>query len=319
MSSSFDVILNAIQAVLIIFIIIALGYFFRYKKWFGEDGTQLLTKVCTGLLIPCLLFSNMLTYLDPEKIRQAGISLLVPFISIIIMYILAAVIARIIKLPKNRIGVFQAMFASTNAVFIGFPVTEALFGSAGLVPAMFFYLCNTALFWTVGIYYIQKDGGHCATLFSKETIKKLATPQLGAMLLGMIVVLTRFPMPSFLTTSVSYIGRAATPFSLFLCGFILYRIGFKKIHYEKGIGWVLAARFIIAPAIIFLLGSLFQLDRLTLQVFVIQMSMPVVTQIYVMAEKCGADGNFATLGFSITTMASLLFTPLYMYLFTFMK
>ncbi|MHB1314001.1 MAG: AEC family transporter [Christensenellales bacterium] len=318
MSSSVDVILRAIQAVLVIFIMIALGYYFRHKKWFKEDGTQLLTKICTGLLIPSMLFSNILSTLTPDLVKSAGIALLVPFFSIIIMFMLSSLIARIIKIPKNRIGVFQTMFSTSNSVLIGFPVTRILFGEIGMLPAMYYYLCNTVLFWTVGSYLIQRDGGRSGSFFAKENMKKLITPQLGAMLVGMLVVVTGLALPNFLKTSIDYIGNTSTPFSLFLCGLILYRIGFKGIRYEKGMGWIIAARFIIAPTVLLLIGRLFQLDNLTLQVFIIQMSMPVMTQTYVQAEKCGADSNFATVCFSVTSIASLLFTPLYMFLFTFM-
>lgn len=316
--NSLEVVVNAVQAVLVIFIMIIIGYVLRSRKWFDESSTQLLTKICTGLLIPIMLFHNVITKITPDLLRQAGGSLLVPAITLVSMFLLAGLIAKLIKLPKNRVGVFKAMFATTNSVLVGFPITLTLFGEIGLVPAMYFYICNTTVFWTLGNYAIKKDAGNTGPFFSKDSLKRLITPQLGAMLVGIALVLLRVKVPVFIEASAKYLGAPATPLSLFLCGLILYRIGFKEIRYEKGMAWMLAGRFIFTPLLIFLLARAFHLDTLTQQVFVIQASMPTMVQTYVMAEKHGADSSYATLGFTLTTMLSMLFTPLYMYLFTFM-
>ena len=318
MSNSILVVVNAIQAVLVIFVMIALGYILRKINWFTDSSSQLLTQICTGLLIPCMLFNNVITKITPELLNQAGVSLLVPLLSIASMYVLASLIAKLTNIPKERTGVFKTMFATTNSVLIGFPITLTLFGADGLIPAMYFYICNTTFFWTICIFSIRKDSGCGSSFFSKETLKKLITPQLAAMLLGVLFIVIGLKVPKFLESSTGYLGAPATPISLFLCGLILYRIGFKSIRYEKGMAWLLVGKFIIGPIIILLLSRAFGLSKFTQQVFVIQMSMPVMVQTYVMAEKYRADSEYATLGFTLTTLASLLFTPLYMYLFTFM-
>ena len=50
------------------------------------------------------------------------------------------------RVPANRRGVFISMFAFSNSVFIGVPVSTALFGEEAVGFALLYYIANTSIF-----------------------------------------------------------------------------------------------------------------------------------------------------------------------------
>lgn len=320
------VILNAMQSVLTILSMVALGYILTHRGWFDDKISNVFSKLVTTVSLPALMISNLTSSFDKKTLTQLGSGFLIPFAIIVISYIIGLLIAKPLGIPKNQRGVFTALLSFSNTIFIGLPVNQSLFGDTAVPYVLLYYIANTTIFWTVGIYGIGLDGkdpkdsnskGGFLSLLSLATLKKIFSPALGGFAVGIIVILLDIKLPAFVLDTCKYIGNLTTPLSMLFTGIVIYTIDLKKIKFDLKMFILLLGRFLLAPMLA--LAVVYYLpfgDVLMKKVFVIQTALPVMTQISIVAKSYGADHEYAAIMVTLTTIASLIIIPLYMYIIT---
>ncbi len=310
-----NIVLNALQCVLSIVVMIALGYYLTRKGLFDEGVSKLFTKLVVNVSLPALMISNLLTVFDREKLYSAGKGIIIPFASMLICYVAAMVVARIINVKPERKGIFQAMFFASNTIFMGMPVNLALFGEKSTPYVLFYYAANTTLFWTIGIYGISKDKKGCEDrIFSMNTVKRIFAPPLLGFLAGLILILLGVRLPTFIMDSCKYIGNLTTPLSLLFIGITFSTISIKDIKLDKDMLALLLGRFVLSPLVVYALALVIPIPSLMTKVFIIQSAMPIITQSAITARAYDVDYRYATVMVTISTVLSILFIPVYMVL-----
>jgi auxin efflux carrier (AEC) len=310
-----EVALNAFQSVLSIVVMIALGYYLTRKGLFNEGVAELFSKLVINVSLPAMIVSNILTVFDRDSLYSAGIGIIIPFVSMLICYSAAVLVSKLIKVKPGRKGIFQTMFFASNTVFIGMPVNLALFGEASIPYVLFFYVANTTLFWTIGIYSISKDKkGSEDKIFSINTIKRIFSPPFVGLLTGILLVTWRILLPSFIMDSCKYIGNMTTPLSLLFIGITFSTINLKDIKLDKDMTALLFGRFVLSPLVVYILALFIAIPSLMVKVFIIQSAMPIIAQSAIIARAYEVDHHYATVMVTVTTILSVLFIPIYMVL-----
>lgn len=308
-----EIILNAIQSVLSIVVMIALGYYLTRKGLFDEGVSKLFSKIVINISLPAMMVSNLLTVFNRENLNSAGKGIIVPFVSMIICYAAAVLMTKLIKVKPERKGIFQTMFFASNTIFIGMPINLALFGEKSTPYVLFYYAANTILFWTIGIYSISKDKkGSKEKIISINTMKRLFSPPLLGLMTGLLLVILGIRLPSFVMDSCKYIGNLTTPLSLFFIGITFSTINFKDVKFDKDMAALLFGRFVLSPLVVYALTLLIPIPSLMVKVFIIQSSMPIITQSAIVAKAYDVDYHYATVMVTVTTVLSVLFIPVYM-------
>lgn len=305
--------LTAVETILSMLIIISLGFILTHKKWFSEDASKVLVKLVTQISLPLLMINTITANFDKQGLLSSSKALVIPFMAISLCYIFSIVLSKIMKIDKNKRGLFKSMFFNSNTIFMGLPINMALFGEKSVPFVLLYYIANTTFFWTVGIYEISKDGSEFKQrLFSKENLKKILSPPLLGYLLGIIIVLLNVTLPTFIKDTFKYLGNITTPISMIFIGITIYSINIKKIKLDKNVIGVLLGRFLIAPMLVFILTLIFPIPKLMRDVFIIQSIMPVMTNTVIIAKSYNADCDYAAIMIGITTLACLFIIPIYM-------
>jgi len=310
-----EIVLNALQSVLSIAVMIALGYYLTRKGLFNEDVSVLFSRLVVNVSLPALMVSNLITAFNREKLYSAGKGVIIPFASMLICYAAAIVVAKLIKIKPERRGIFQAMFFASNTIFMGMPVNLALFGEQSTPYVLFYYAANTTLFWTIGIYGISMDKkGHKGGILNINTLKRIFSPPLLGFMAGMLLVMLELKLPDFIMESCKYIGNLTTPLSLLFIGITFSTINIKDIKLDKDMAALLLGRFVLSPLSVYVLALVIPIPSLMTKVFIIQSAMPVITQAALTAKAYGTDYRYAALMVTVTTILSILFIPVYMVL-----
>lgn len=308
-----EIILNAVQSVLSIVIMISLGYYLTRRGLFDEGVSKLFSKLVINVSLPAMMVSNLLTTFDREMFYSSGKGIIIPFASMFICYIVALFVTKLIKVRPEREGIFQTMFFASNTIFMGMPVNLALFGESSIPYVLFYYVANTTIFWTIGIYSISKDKeGSKDRIFSIDTMKRIFSPPLLGLLTGILLVTLGIQLPSFIMESCKYIGNLTTPLSLLFIGITFSTINFKDVKFDIDMGALLFGRFVLSPLVVYFLTLLIPIPSLMAKVFIIQSAMPVITQSAIIAKAYDVDYNYATIMVTVTTVLSILFIPVYM-------
>lgn len=304
--------LNAIQGVLSILFMILLGYVLKRRGWFDEQISGLFSRLVVKVSLPALIVSNLLSTFDREMLVGTSIGVLLPLVCMLLLYGVGLLLVRVLDIPSDKRGIFVAMFAFSNTIFIGLPVNMALFGEESTLFVLLYYIANTALFWTIGVSGIQQDGmnGNIQSLSGR--LKNLMSPPLVSFILSVLLVLLDIDLPKFIMDACKYIGNLTTPLSMFYIGIVINSVTIKDLKFNKDILIILLGRFLLAPLLVLMLVYYLPLPVLMKKVFVIQAAMPTMTQIAIVSQTYKADYKYAATAVTVTTMASLVFIPLYM-------
>jgi predicted permease len=301
--------------VLTLLIIGSVGYLLARKGWFTPESKALLPRlVILVALPPCMLY-NITASFSRDELLHLVYGALVPFASISIAFGLSLLAAKALRVSEKRRGVFSMTFTASNTIFIGLPVNMALFGEAALPYVLLYYFANTTFVWTIGSYMVALDGeGPKMRLWSLGTVKQVLSPPMIGFLSGIALLLLNIELPFFITNAAKYLGELTTPLIIMFLGVILQGMRLGSITITRELAAILIGRFIVSPLIIVLLCLIFPLPELMRKVFIIQASLPANTGSTLIAEYHKADGEFATVVVSASTLLSLITIPTIMIL-----
>lgn len=308
-----SVFLQALQCVLTLVIIVAVGYLLAKKGWFPPAVKMALPRLVVMVSLPPYIFVNITGTFQHDQLLALLYGSTVPMIGISASYVLSLLLAKFMRVPIERLGPFCNGFSASNTIFIGIPVNLALFGEASLPYVLLYYFGNTLMFWSIGNYLMGKGGSippH--PLLCRATVRSVFSPPMIAFLTGVVVLLLNIPVPQVVQTSARYLGGMTTPLALLFVGIMLHGVGLRKIHVTPDIAMVLLGRFLISPLIIILLSEFaFHLQDLMLKVFIVQASLPIMLNVSILSSYYGTDSEYGTVLVSLSTILSIATIPAY--------
>lgn len=324
-------IFESLSGVFSCMLMIGLGYYLTVKGWFNKEVGQLFSKFAMTVTIPLYMVVSMMKSYTKEDLLQLGIAVTMPLLTMLITYAIGVAASLVSGVPDYRRGTFRSMFFVANTAFIGFPVIIALFGTEALPIAVMYYLVQSILFWTIGAYGLSLDGpkfaaiegnqnaGDIATprILSLQTVKNIMSPPLIGAIVAIIFILGNIKLPTFINGTFNYLGSMTTPLAMLFIGIAIYLANLRNVKITRDMTVLIAARFIIAPAVVIAACYVFPVPELMRKVFIIEASMPVMTQVSIAARAYKADANYVAVMTALTTVIALFTIPIYFILLTF--
>ncbi len=208
--------ISSVFGVFEILILIIIGYFLTARGWFNSHSSKVIAKVVTQVALPAYMIVTISSKFTAGMLLRLLPDLFFPVLSMMILFALSFLVCYLLKVPKSRKGTFKSMFFNSNTVFIGLPVNLALFGPRSLPYVLVYYMANTTIFWTIGVYLIQGDGPKPARFDLKKALGKVFSPPLLGFMFGIVLVLLNIKLPEFLMADLTYVGDLTVPGSCFL-------------------------------------------------------------------------------------------------------
>lgn len=309
-------VLNAVGIVLSIFLMIGAGMLLIQLGWLTDEHQEVVSRLVVSVGLPAMIVHNIFTQFTREELLSSAVGILIPVMSIAAGILVGLLAARAFKIPKARRGVFVCMVAFSNSVFIGVPVSLALFGEKAMPYALMYYIANTSIFWSWGYALMRGDSGQKAAF----DMKKILPLPLATFLVSIALVLLGLQLPVFILDAARYIGNLVTPLSMIFTGMVLMRmLKGGKVRWQKGYWLMLIGRFLVAPGLLLLTAKFFpSAPELMRNALLIQAAMPVMAQTPIVAKASGGDEEYAAGGVALTTLCSLIAIPAYMALIQYM-
>lgn len=312
-----EAVFHGLQGIFEILFMIGIGFVLSKKGWFGPDTSAILTRLIMKVALPLFMICQLERDFTHDLLLRIAPDLALPFLSILLAYVVGRAAAAALHIRRERQGIFITCFFVANTIFIGLPVNLALFGTQSVPSVMLYYMANTTMFWTLGIYHIVNDstgGQGNMPLFSLQTVKKVFSPPLVAFLIGLALIMADVKLPEFLHVSFQYVGNLATPLSLIVIGIEMSSLPLRSVQWDRDLIGALMGRFIVCPLCVLALLPFVSVTPMSAQVFTMQASMPAMTQMTVVAKAVGADVKYATEISFITVVLGLIVIPSYMFL-----
>lgn len=304
-----QILIHSINSVLIILCLIFLGYILAYRHWFNDDSKNLISNLITKVALPADIIVTFTQNFTLARLVILFKNIIYPLLSITLMFFLGIIFTKIFHINIQHRGAFQALIFSSSTIFIGLPINLALFGVKSEQYVLLYYVINTLYFWIIGVLLIQSDTQKYKFNI-KVIIHNIISPALIGLIIGILLVLVNIKLPSFLLSSLQYIGNLTVPLAMIFIGISIQKVNFHTLKISKDNLLIIMSHAIIAPIIMTLLVIKAPITTLAKEVFIIMAAMPAMTVIPPIVQTYHGDVKFAAISVTETTLAIIITIPI---------
>ncbi|MBQ1251249.1 MAG: AEC family transporter [Clostridia bacterium] len=296
--STFQTMLNM---QLSLFAIMLLGFFCRKKGMIDNKTRTALSDILINIILPCNIAMSFDMDVSGDLLRSAGIV----FVAYMGVQTFTWLLSRVAftKVPEDKQMVLRHGTITSNAGFLGNPITQGVFGNEGLLYASIAMIPVRIFLWSAGLSLYTKTD-------SKSVVKNLLThPCVIAVFVGFGIMFAPFELPAFMVRTLNSVGGCTTAISMMVIGAILADIDLG--HIEWGLlGYYCLLRLIVIPAVSFVALSLLGLAPMVTGVCTLLSGMPAASLTAVLAAKYGQNYGFASQVVFVSTLLSMITIPL---------
>lgn len=285
------------------FLIMLVGLFFRKKNIISDEGKKNLTDLVIYLILPCNIVKSFLIEFDGSTLKNFGLILLIS----VLIQIFCAILARLLyrSTTEGHKPVLKYATVASNSGFLGNPVAEGVFGSMGLALASIYLIPQRIVMWSAGVSYFTGGADR------KTVVRRVVThPCIIAVFLGLGFMLAQVSLPSFLDASLRDVGNCNTAMSMLVIGTILADVRFRDM-FDMSLFLFSGLRLVLIPLAVYAGCLLCRVDGLVTGVSVLLAAMPAASTTAILAAKYEGDAVYASKCVVLTTVLSLIATPVW--------
>lgn len=289
--------------VIILFILIAVGFFSGKFKLINKTGAKYLTDVVLYLATPCIMVQSFqkVGYSDSLILNLGVCTACAVAIQVGSVFVCRAVF-RNKNLSRRIVMRFSAVFS--NCGFMSLPLQKALLGDKGVFYGTVFVAVFNILVWSYGLVDMSGDK-------KSFTAKKLIlNPGIIGAFSAALLFFLRIQLPEILLSPIEYIAALNTPLPMLVIGFYLTRFKPEKYLGDPGVYAVCAMRLILIPCVSLLIMKLLGVGGDIITACVVASSAPVAATTTMFATKFKRDVELSVGLVSMTTVLSIITMPI---------
>ena len=303
-----SVFLTTLNQIAFLFGFIVIGFILVKIKVLPENSAAVLSKLENTVFIPALVMGTFIENFTLERIGAAWKLLSVSFIIAFITIPFAILVSKLVTKDKYIQKIYTYGLSFSNFGFMGNAVVSSLF------PDVFFeYLIFTLPLWMlIYIWGVPRlliaDSGKKHTF--TESMKSFVNPMFVAMLIGMLIGLSRINLPEWTMSLINVSGDCMSPIAMILTGVVVSSISLKKTFLNVRIYIVSIIRLIIMPALFVSVASFFKIPETTYICALCSLAMPLGLNTIVIPSAFGKDTTVAAGMAVISHLLSCITIPL---------
>lgn len=283
-----DSLFIALNTVLPLFLMLAVGYLTRLTGLMGEIASRQVNKVIFKIFLPLLVFCNIY---DSDLTADLRSNLLIfALAGVLIEFLVSLVLVLLTEQENARRGVMlQGMFRS-NFVLYGIPISAALFGSAASGRVSVLIAVVIPLFNVLAVLALEMFNGQRPNLW-RVLLGILTNPLILASAAGIACNYFRITLPGVIYSTASTLGSIATPLAFVVLGASL---SFGETgRCARPLLIVLCVKLLIYPAAFLGAAILMGFRGADLAVLLTLFGSPIAVSSFTMAQQMGGDDQLA--------------------------
>jgi hypothetical protein len=292
---------------MVLFMEILLGFFLVHIRIFDEGMVRRLSKFIANVTLPALVISALNFAYDPILMKNATSILIYGFAYYLAAVCMAFAYMKLIDVKPRQEGVYGFTLIFANVGFMGFPVTQAIYGQEGLFYAAVYNIWFNVFLYTIGILILskhQKEGGHFQ-------FKKMVTnPNLVALIIGMVCFVFSIDKPDPIDMVFDQIGGLTTPLAMLTIGAMLHGSSLRDMMKNRIMWLTSLIRLVWIPLLTYFILRQFGVSGMTLGVLVIMAGMPAAANGAIFAQVYDADYLLSSQMVFFTTLISVASIPI---------
>jgi predicted permease len=305
-----------LEVTLMLLGMIAVGCFMAKRPLFS-GGKEMLHVLLTKVLLPANIFHAVVTNFAYDlPLGEVMSKWFYALIILSFVLLLALIMVRFVGIDPFRRSVVVGLITYSNVVLIGFPIIQSVLGAQAITYGVFYFTAFQLFFWTTApVVLLRANGEGVGEILSLAGLKKIVTPALIAVVLGVIFAVLRVPIPAVISGITGEFTKATLAMSMLFIGTLLAEI--KLAGLREYAGDLLRAALLknlLMPVVSLLLLRLLPLDELgTITYFLLTM-MPVAVNFSVITYDYECDYRFCSVAMPILTLVGVAAIPIYVVL-----
>lgn len=299
-----------IEQLLLMAVLIALGFYLKHSGKIKQEAEKGIAELTIDIAFPALIFTNIVKDFNLNMLKKY---LLIPLSSFMITLgsiIIILFVTKLLKYPKKERNELAFVTSFSNNIFVGAPICLAVFGSQGLILAIFYDFGMHLVVWTFGIWLLNDNEKNNQINF----LKNFFSPPIIALLISITLVIIGLKIPNFLINITENIGNITVPLAMIFIGLQLAKSRLKDIIVNRKIYLVSFLRLLFFPSMVYFVLNFFSFPTLLSGVITLLAAMPVFASSPVIMQKYGHRGDFASEVIFSTIILMAFTIPFFIYI-----
>jgi len=296
-----------------LFFIIFLGFYLYRRKILKEEALNFLTTFVINISIPFLIFSNIITHFQPDKMPSPLVFIALS-VGIFILGLFLGILFSL-SVQKSTRREFITLTSFQNCGYLPMNIAVFLLTSPAretFLTYIFLYILGfNILMWSVATFFIFKKKEE------KFKMKSILTPPILGTVIALAIVYTGLQkiIPPVVIAPVEAIGQTSFVLSMIILGAWLAKSAVKSYLYSLSAWGMAIIKLVLLPAIVFSIIIHNSIYSLLGMFIILEASMPSAASLPIVVNLRGGDSKFISYGVFITHAISLITVPLWIELF----
>ena len=299
---------SALEQMIVLFLLMAVGYFLTKKNLIGENASKVLSDLEVYVFGPALslvTFANNFSMdVLHEKIFLLGLSTILLFV---FMIPFSRVVSEKIGRTDEERAVYSYALCFSNSGYLGYPIVSAVFGEMALMNMMIFCLPINLAISSYGLYILIPGKGF--------SFKKLLQPTTIAPFVGVAMVVLGIKLPDTLNVALENCGNCMAPVAMILTGIVLAKHPLKNMFLNIRAYFASGLRLIVIPLLVAVVLYLLQIRGELLLLTSVTLAMPLGLNSVIFPEAFGGDATSGSQATFISNLLGIITIPLMLSLF----
>ncbi len=295
------------EQMLVLLGMIIVGFLFYNKGVLDDEMEKKLSWLIVNFLNPCLIISSVSGKSTSGASNLIGQNLILVILLYIGYIILSPVLHRVLRVPKERRGLYTLMTTFSNLGFMGLPIIKSIYGDGAAIYVVFYMLTYNVLIYTYGLVIAGKYSP-----LSKGGIdlKRMLNPGNFGSIIAILLFVFQIQFPDPLQDFLTYFGDAAIPFSMMLIGVSAAKIPWRELVSGTRVYVFCFLKLLVLPILFSFLVKLLPFDTMIQGIFVLLSATPVGSIAIIIANEYEIGGKEGTQAIILSTILSVITMPI---------
>lgn len=310
--AQFSIILNQIGG---FFLYLLLGALLRRKtRMLNETSLFAISELTIKVALPAFIFYSTVTGTSLEDFRQMLPVLIVMILLYIVLYFLGKALSRLFGLTGNSSHAYRMCLTFGNVGLVGVPIVTELYPNTAMIVIAVATAVDQLMMWTYGVslsYDVESEEAKNKVRLDAKRIKSiLLNPPFLSIVISLIFVALRIPVPTFINNTLSKIGGMLTPLGMIYVGAMLEwkDIGYALKRLEIYVSIVI--KMIVLPVAVYFFMTKAGIPSDISGVLAVILGVPVFMAATILAKNNGSDFRLAQGMLMLSTVAFMITYPI---------
>ena len=286
---------------------VAIGYYLYRTGVFTVETNQKLTHFILTFTLPLLVMTS-LNGTDLGNRGQILFYIIVGLAFYGVMPFVGKLMNRLMGIDKEESPVYEAFYIFPNNLFMGYPVCASLYGTGCIFFVSVFNLAYNILFFTYGNWLFKEADGQKKT--AGDIVRSVMNPGVVSSLAAVVLFLAEVKLPDGFVEVCQFVGNLTSPLSMVVIGSVIASYSVTSLlKYSWKIYLVCFFRLMVIPAVTYVIMTALGFSGAMLGVAVISMGMPVGAMVSMGCVRAQKNEELGAAGIVVSTILSLLTTP----------